>query len=321
MRLRTLAGRIVDLSGVEADQRRLGALWAQADQGVSLTLQRLLRLNASTHSGDLNINVAGSEGAMLTVDSLQTDPQAGAVLLDAGLNSLAISAADQITADTLSLNTAQGLRIDTPQPVTLQARTRMTLSCNNLQTDPNRLTLASSGIEGTLELKFNQLALADALPQLPLLRADVVVLAGRGGLRLTDQSFNDQQISSPVNSLLFSSATAARQGITLAAPDAAQVPARWPYERVPKTQLLENDAGVPYILRSVPGLPAGSAPQPFTHYQPDAVNAAGYPYLYQAILRSLDGSAAAASGPVIQFRSNEKLLTSGNLAQIGRAHV
>jgi hypothetical protein len=42
------------------------------------------------------------------------------------------------------------------------------------------------------------------------------------------------------------------------------------------------------------------------------VNAPGFPYLYQAILRTLD---ATGTDPVVRFRSSEKFLTANNLAQ------
>ena len=312
LRMHTPTGRIVSLAEVTADQREIGTLWAEAGQGMDLSLQRLLRLHATSKSGDLNLQVAGGDRELLLVDTLQTDSQTGEVNLDAGRASLQITTADQIAGKSVDLRTAQGLEIRTPQATTLQAGSRITLVSNNLQADPSRLTLATGEL-GTIELQFNQLALADALPQLPLLQAYSVVLTGRGGLRLTDQSFNVRQIDYPIHSVLFRSVTLPDQtNLLQQAPDPLLVPARWPYELQSKTLLVEDGAGIPYVLRRDPGLPADRDPQPYTHYQPDGVMAPGFPYLYQAVLSNPDG---LAPDPVVRFRSSEKLLTASNLAQ------
>jgi len=298
-------GQITTQQGTVGFERTVGSLTANAQNNVDLQLRRLQRLNASSQSGALLITVDGAKSDLLEAESLIVDDLHGqSVTLDAGISALAIPYASQIQAANLSLTTRQGLLINSSETTYLNARDQLDLSYNNLQADPEQVILATTSAGGSITLSMDQMSLADAVPKLPLLQSDIVEISGWGGLRLTDQSFNDQQIISPIYRLLFK----ALQGVN------DLIPARWPYEldledrpNVKVTQLLEDNAGIPYVYKRIPG-DALDAPGLYSHYQPNDQDAAGYPYLYQAI-----STTATSDNFVVQFRSNEKLLTAANL--------
>jgi len=302
-------GQITTQAGTTGFERSVGSLTANARNNVDLQLRRLQRLNANSQTGNLLITVEGEIRDLLQAESLKVDETLGkSVTLDAGLSGLAVAYASQIQAANLSLKTLQDLLIDSnPTASTyLVATDQLELSYSNLQADPEQVILATTRQGGSITLSIDQLALANALPKLPLLQSDIVELSGRGGLRLTDQSFNDQQIDNLIPTLLFTAPKGPNQVI----------PVYWPYEldleekpdaRV--TQLLEDDAGIPYVYKRIPGDLSGP-PRLYSHYQPSDQDASGYPYLYQAI--TIAGSSDA---PVVQFRSNQKLLTAANLEQ------
>ena len=206
----------------------------------------------------------------------------------------------------------------------MKARDRITLGFRDLQGDPTKLSLETENPQGSVQIYFSQLALADALPTLPLLSTGHVQLRGEGGMRLTDTSFGVNQNQVPLYSLLFSaipsgsgpvSAGLLSGNLETQSLVGISVPVYWPYERVLVTPILEDESGIPYVLKSDSGGSNGAAPVPQTHYQPDDTLAPGLPYRYQAVRASQAFDSSNSSDLVVQFRSDQKLLTLNNLSQ------
>ncbi|MEB3331541.1 MAG: LamG-like jellyroll fold domain-containing protein, partial [Synechococcaceae cyanobacterium] len=305
-------GRIAALADVPAAERRLGRLWARAGSGVDLDLQRLTRLNAISERGNLAITVDGTPGSLLEVEALQSYGSAaaleGQVELSSGAASLRLAAVEQIRSNRLRLSAAGALIIDPLKPVTLRAAETLALSAGSFSLDPVRLTLQA---RDTISLDFQQLAQADALPALPLLATESLQLSGNGGVRYTERTWHPEQNSQPFGSLTLkaSASTAAPRLRSLTTATATAVPVRWPYDLQQETQLLEDDDGVPYVLRSSDPQAATGAPLPYTHYAPDPLAHAGYPYRYSALARE----GGYGSDAIRVFRSSERLLTAANL--------
>ena len=264
----------------------------------------------------------GDPADLITVESLRAP--SGDVNFDGGLAAVSLPEPEQIQAVTLSLSTNQGLLINDRQLSTLKARDRISLGFRDLQGDPTKLSLETENPQGSVQIYFTQLALADALPTLPLLSTGHVQLRGEGGMRLTDTSFGVNQNQVPLHSLLFSaipsgsgpvSAGLLSGNLETKSLGAISVPVYWPYERVFVTQILEDESGIPYILKSDAGGLTGAAPVPHTHYQPDETLAPGLPYRYQALRASQASDSSNSSDLVVQFRSDQKLLTLNNLSQ------
>jgi len=315
-------GQIGNLSQVQQDQRQLGALWVYAAADVNLDLQGLNRLNATSEAGNIHFSLAGAPADLMNLESLRAP--SGDVILNAGLAAVSLLNPDQIQAVNLSLSTNQGLLINDRQLSTLKARDRIYLGFRDLQGDPTKLSLETENPQGSVQIYFSQLALADALPTLPLLSTGHVQLRGEGGMRLTDTSFGANQNQVPLHSLLFSaipsgsgpvSAGLLSGNLETKSLGAISVPVYWPYERVLVTQILEDESGIPYVLKSDSGGSNGAAPVPQTHYQPDDTLAPGLPYRYQALRASQAFVSSNSSDLVVQFRSDQKLLTLNNLSQ------
>ncbi|MEI7951078.1 MAG: LamG-like jellyroll fold domain-containing protein, partial [Synechococcaceae cyanobacterium ELA182] len=312
-------GQIGNLEQVPQERRQLGALWVYAAADINLDLRELQRLNATSETGTIRFRVVGDPADLITVESLRAP--SGDVNFDGGLAAVSLPEPEQIQAVRLGLSTSQGLLINTQQPSILKAREQIVLALNDLQIDPNQLSLETTNLEGSVQIYFSQLALADALPTLPLFSTGKVLLSGVGGLRLTDKSFNDRQLQSPLDNLLFAADFFSRS--TLGAEASINnstiqsrgfnIPKYWPYGLVHVTQLLEDENGVPYVLR--PATDDSDTPSPHTHYLPDNLQAPGFPYRYEALLTPQASIQSTTNNLIVQFRSDQKLLSLDNLNQ------
>ncbi|MEB3331540.1 MAG: LamG-like jellyroll fold domain-containing protein, partial [Synechococcaceae cyanobacterium] len=315
-------GRILSSQTVGAAERRLGRFWASAGTGLNLDLQTLRRINSTSETGDLQITLSGEAGSLLEIEALQangTGAAAGQVNLQAGATAVRLLDADQIRSRGLQIGSQAALIVDPTRPVTLQAAETIALSAGDLDLDSGRLTLTSAD---SISLGFRQLAEADALPALPLMRTRYLQLYGRGGVRITDSTWHPEQPSQPFDGISLSASVAPeRPLLRSAAPDRSRmalagdlpaasqpVPERWPYDGVPVSQLLEDEAGVPHVLRSTEATASDGAPQPFSHFSPDAQAHPGFPFVYTALVRDEAGFSLR------RFRSSERLLTAANLA-------